>query len=180
MNMKRQSYIFRIVMVIGAACWMAFSGIGWAGDTAPEAMQKMAPFIGKWKTVSLYPERGLMVPGQLEYRWVLGKNWVLVIFEGQHPERKYWEAIAMIRYDPEKKCYISHDYFNERDPVLMTGFWINSRTIRFEIRDDNGSSGIDYTVNPDGSIYQENWILPKGKERKVTLKTDYTRCLPDN
>jgi hypothetical protein len=175
MNMKRQSYIFRIAMVTGAACWLMFSGIGRAGVTAPEAMRKLAPFMGKWKTVSLYPQQGLKVPGQLEYRWVLGRNWVLVIFKGRHPERTYWEAIAMIRYDPEKKCYISHDYFNERDPLLMTGYWITPETLRFEMKGDHGSSGIDYTVKPDGSIYQENWIHPGGSRRKITLKTDYTR-----
>lgn len=161
--------------LIGVACWLVFSQIGTAADVASEAMQKMTPFVGKWKTVSLYPERGLKVPGELEYRWVLGKNWVLVIFVGQHPERKYWEAIAMIKFDVEKKCYISHDFFNEMDPVQMIGFWVTPRTLRFEMKDTDGSSGIDYTLKSDGTIYQENWILPKGKKRKITLKTDYTR-----
>jgi hypothetical protein len=162
-------------LVIGVVCWMVLSGFGRAVDRASGAMEKLAPFIGKWKTVSLYPGRGLQVPGELEYRWVLGKNWVLVIFTGQHPEREYWAAIAMIKFDPIKKCYISHDFFNEGDPIQMTGFWITPTTIRFEIKDEKGSSGIDYTVKPDGAIYQENWILPKGKGRKITLKTDYTR-----
>jgi len=175
MNMNRQSHLFRVGILIGVACWLAFSGLGTAGDTTSDAMEKLAPFIGKWKTVSLYPERGLKVPGKLEYRWVLGKNWVLVIFEGQHPERKYWEAIAMIKFDVEKKCYISHDFFNEMDPILMTGFWITPRTLRFEMKDDGGSSGIDYTVKSDGTIYQENWILPMRKSKKITLKTIYTR-----
>lgn len=152
-----------------------FSGFFVNGETPSEAMKKLTPLIGKWKTLSLYPDKGLKVPGDLEYRWVLGKNWVLCDFVGRHPEREYWAAIAMIKFDPSKKCYVSYDFFNADNPIVMTGRWISAATIRFELKNEQGSSGIDYTVKEDGTIYQENWVLPEGKEKKITLKTDYTK-----
>ena len=175
MNMNIRPSGFRSAILLFLVGWMAVSGVTPDAGTTSDAMQRMTPFIGKWKTVSLYPDRGLRVPGELEYRWVLGKNWVLVIFVGQHPERVYWEAIAMIRFDPVKNCYISHDFFNDGDPIKMTGSWITPRTIRFELEDEKGLSGIDYTVKADGTIFQENWIIRKDKKKKVTLKTTYTR-----
>ena len=173
MNIRLSGFISAISLFL--VVWMAVSGMISAAGTTSEAIQRMEPFIGKWKTVSWYPDRELRVPGKLEYRWVLGKNWVLVIFIGQHPEREYWEAIAMIRFDPVKNCYISHDFFNDGDPIVMVGYWISKKTLRFEIKDDKGLSGIDYTVKEDGSIFQENWIVRKGKKKKVTLKTTYAR-----
>jgi hypothetical protein len=173
MNIRPSGFISATLLFL--VVWMEVSGMIPAAGTTSEAMQRMAPFIGKWKTVSWYPDRGLRVPGELEYRWVLGKNWVLVIFVGQHPEREYWEAIAMIRFDPVKNCYISHDFFNDGDPIKMTGSWITPRTLRFELEDEKGSYGIDYTVNSDGTIYQENWVIPKNKSKKITLQTTYTR-----
>lgn len=145
------------------------------GETKADAMKKLTPLIGKWTTLSLYPQSGLKVPGDLEYRRVLGKDWVLCDFVGRHPERAYWAAIAMIKFDAAKNRYLSYEFFNADDPTTMTGRWISPTTIRFEAEDDNGSSGIDYTVKKDGSIYQENWVLPKGKAKRITLKTDYTR-----
>jgi hypothetical protein len=167
-SMRKLSIIILLFMLL-------FSGVFANGETKSAAMKKFTPFIGKWKTLSLYPDRGLQVPGDLEYRWVLGKDWVLCDFVGRHPERNYWAAIAMIKFDAAKNRYISYDFFNADDPTTMTGHWISSSTIRFEVTDDNGSSGIDYSVTEDGSIYQENWVLPKGKTKRITLKTDYTR-----
>lgn len=151
------------------------SGLSAKEETKADAMKKLTPLIGKWKTISLYPEKGLKVPGDLEYRWVLGKNWVLCDFVGQHPEREYWAAVAMIKFDAAKNRYLSYDFFNADDPIIMTGRWISQATIRFEVKGDNQDSGIDYTVKKDGSIYQENWVIPKGKTKRITLKTDYTR-----
>ena len=154
---------------------LLFTGLFAKGDTKADAMKKLTPLIGKWKTISLYPEKGLKVPGDLEYRWVLGKDYMLCDFVGRHPEREYWAAIAMIKFDADKNRYLSYEFFNAADPTIMTGYWISPSTIRFEIKDENGSAGIDYTVKKDGSIYQENWALPKGKPKRITLKTDYTR-----
>lgn len=151
-----------------------FFGLFAKGETTSEAMKKFKPFIGKWETLSLYPDTGLKVPGDLEYRWVLGKNWVLCDFVGRHPEREYWAAIAMIKFDLSKKRYVSYDFFNVDDPIVMTGYWLSAQTIRFEVKNDEGSSGIDYTVKEDGSIYQENWVR-KGETKRITLKTDYSR-----
>ena len=164
--MKRLSIIVLIMLL--------FSTIFTYGATKTGAMDKFKPFIGKWETQSLYPDTGLKVPGDLEYRWVLGKNWVLCDFVGRHPERKYWAAIAMIKFDVSKNRYISYDFFNADDPVIMTGYWLSAKTIRFEMKNDEGSSGIDYTVKEDGSIYQENWVR-KGTTKNITLKTDYSR-----
>ena len=73
--------------------------------SSAEAMQKLSPFIGQWQTLSWYPNRNLKVPGHLEYRWVLGKHWILVEFVGQHPEKEFWEAYALIKFDISKNCF---------------------------------------------------------------------------
>jgi len=146
-----------------------------AVEQVVEPMKKMEPFVGKWKTLSLYPDKGLKVPGVLEYRWVLGENWLMVDFVGDHPQRDFWAAIAMIKFDAKKNRYISYEYFNADDPTIMTGYWLNEKTIRFEVTGDTGSSGIDYTLTEEGAVYQENWVHSKKGKRKITLKTDYTR-----
>lgn len=146
-------------------------------EDAIAQMKKMEPFVGKWETRSVYPDRDRVMPGKLEYRWILGKNWLCVEFVGQHPEREYWEAYALIKYDPVKKRYLSYEYFNANEPTIMTGYWISADTIRFEFSDEKGSAGIDYTLikkGTDYTVYQENWVMPSGGERKITLKTDYT------
>ena len=148
------------------------------GDTFAEQMKKLEPFVGKWKTRSVYPGKDAVIPGDLEYRWVLGKNWMMVEFVGQHPERAFWEAYAMIKFDTATNRYISYDFFNADEPTTMTGAWISPQTLRFETRDETGSSegGIDYTIKADGTIYQENWRIDKDKGKQITLKTDYTRA----
>ena len=145
------------------------------GEAVTEPLNKMEPFVGKWKTLSLYPDTGLNVPGVLEYRWVLGKNWLLVDFEGLHPKRDFWAAIAMIKFDEKKNRYVSYDYFDADDPTIMIGHWLDQQTIRFEVSDKKGSSGIDYTLKKNDTVYQENWVHPRGGKRRITLKTDYTR-----
>lgn len=140
-----------------------------------EDMKKLKPFVGKWKTRSIYPEKGLEVSGDLEYRWILGKNWMLVEFVGKHPERAFWEAYAMIKFDKSRNCYISYDFFNANDPIIMAGIWISPKTLRFETENGKGKSGIDYTLKKDGTIFQENWFIPKNKKKKITLKTFYTK-----
>ena len=146
-----------------------------SGETLSSEMSRFHPFIGKWNTVSIFPESGLRVVGELEYRWVLGKNWVMVEFVGKHPEREYWEAYALIRHDSRGKHYVSYDFFNEKDPVQMIGKWISPRTLRFEISDKKSRSGIDYTIQDNGTVYQENWIEDPGKGKKITLRTYYSR-----
>lgn len=148
----------------------------YAGDEAKEQMKKMEPFLGKWITKSVYPDKNLTVPGKLEYRWILGKNYMMIEFVGNHPEREYWEAYAMIKYDKKKKKYVSFDFFDEGDPVVSVGYWMSKDTVRFEAEDQ--SWGIDYTLKKSKAgtvVYQENWVKPKDGKRKITLKTDYTR-----
>lgn len=138
-------------------------------------MKKLLPLAGKWQTTSVSQKTGFKAPGNLEYRYVLGGDWMFVEFIGKHPKRKIWQAYVMIKYDIEKKCYVSWDFFNKNDPVLMTGKWVKNNTLRFESEHDGVLSGIDYTIKKDKTIYQENWVINKEKNHKVTLKTHYKR-----
>lgn len=140
-----------------------------------QMMKKLKPLIGNWKTHSRYPDSGLEVNGDLKIRWILGGQWMFVEFVGQHPERSVWEAYALIKFDIKEKCYLSYSFFNEKSPVIMTGSWITNNTIRFETKIKTGISGIDYTVNSDGTIYQENWYIPDHGKKEVLLNTDYIR-----
>ncbi|MCP4221524.1 MAG: DUF1579 domain-containing protein [bacterium] len=170
--MKRNMYrVFFIFLML------AFYSLV-AAETPVDPMKKLEPFVGKWKTVSMYTQgalKGIKIPGDLEYRWILGKSWMFVEFVGHHPKRPYWEAYAMIKYDKAKGRYISHDFFNADDPVLMTGFWLSPQTLRFEIKSGKGKSGIDYTLKEDGTLYQENWSKSGTDEAVIRLKTWYTR-----
>jgi len=147
-----------------------------AGEAANEEMEKLRPFVGVWKTDSVFPDNGLRVGGELEYRYVLGGHWLLVRFVGAHPDRSFWEAVAMIRYDGEKDAYVSFDFFAAADPVRMTGRWISDATVRFLTEESGRTWGIDYTIREDGTVYQENWVVPAGGAKKVTLETTYSRC----
>jgi len=173
MRFKRTIFVFLLTFFLISTGVIAFSNDD-PLDAAAQ-MKKLEPFIGKWKTLSLFPGKDIQAPGDLEYRWVLGKEWLFVEFKGEHPLRPVWEAYAMIKYEPQKKCYLSFDFFNKNDPITMTGTWISPQTIRFETAAETGRSGIDYTINQDGTVYQENWLELKGQERKITLKTNYTR-----
>lgn len=143
--------------------------------TDSDPMEKLTPFLGKWKTMSIYQKDGLKAPGVLEYRWVLGKKWMFIEFVGQHPKRENWGAYAFFRYDKKRKCYISYDIFDEREPLFTTGHWLSKDTIRFEDKESKNKWGIDYTIKPDGAIYQENWVINKDGKRVITLKTYYTK-----
>jgi len=138
-------------------------------------IKKLKPLIGNWKTHSHYPDSGMEAYGELKIRWILGGQWMFVEFIGQHPERSVWEAYALIKYDSKKSCYLSYSFFNENNPITMTGSWISSTTVRFKIKTNEGISGIDYTVKEDGTIYQENWLAPAQGERQVLLKTLYRK-----
>jgi hypothetical protein len=146
-------------------------------DTISIQMKKFEPFIGKWKTRSIVPGRKLELSGDIQYRRILGKNWLLVEFVGQHPERDFWEAYVMIKFDVIKGLYVSHAFFSADDPTIMTGSWISDKTFGLEIKDKKGKSvsGINYTVKADGTIYQENWKIDDTNQRKITLKTYYTK-----
>ncbi len=145
-----------------------------SADTLTSEMQRLQPFVGKWKTRSVYPDSGLTAPGVLEYRWILGGKWLFIEFIGKHPKRKHWGAYSFIRHDKDRKCYLCYDIYDETAPILSTGYWIDKQTIRFEDRNAKIHWGIDYTIRRDGSIYQENWVMREGK-RSITLKTTYKR-----
>ena len=138
-------------------------------------MKRLVPLAGKWHTTSISQKTGFKAPGELEYRFVLGEDWMFVEFIGKHPKRKVWQAYVMIKYDIGKKCYVSWDFFNKNDPVLMTGEWIKENTLRFKSEHEGILSGIDYFVKEDKTIYQENWVIDKEKNHTITLKTYYKR-----
>jgi len=171
--MRRLS-VFLFMMVIAAV-------LSHAADqpvTAQEQMNKLEPLVGKWKTLSFFTGKAEGIPGELEYRRVLGKNWLLVEFVGKHPEREYWEAYVMIKFDATKNAYVAYSFFGVDGPVIQTGSWVSEKTFRLEIRDEKGnSSGIDYNVKDDGTIYQENWLLDKDNQRQIRLKTVYTKIV---
>jgi hypothetical protein len=138
-------------------------------------IQKLTPLTGHWKTHSTYTESGVEAQGDLKIRWILGGQWLLIEFVGQHPKRTVWEAYALIKYDSKKHCYLSFSFFDENSPVTMTGSWITPHTVRFLTKTENGSSGIDYTIKKDGTIYQENWMCSDQGKPQILLKTVYRR-----
>ncbi len=144
-------------------------------DSTSDKMKRLTPFLGKWKTLSIYQNNGLKAPGVLEYKWILGKKWMFIEFIGKHPKRKVWGAYGFFRYDQKRKCYISYDIFDENEPAFTTGYWLKDKTLRFEDKNNKKPWGIDYTIKKDGSIYQENWLINKDKKRIITLKTYYTK-----
>lgn len=163
-------------MAVGAGILIAGVADLSAGAVWSPEMNKLNPLAGKWKTESTYPESGLKVPGDLEYSYVLGGHWLMVRFIGHHPERSYWEAVAMIKYDHDSRSYVSFSFFNRGDPVRMTGDWISETTIRFSVKEPDRSWGIDYTAKEDGTIFQENWLIGPSGLKKITLQTRYVRA----
>ena len=161
-----------IIFLLFGVGFMNF--LGALDNNNDDMMRKLSPFVGKWKTRSVFPESGQVVHGKLEYKFVLGGNWVHIKFVGKHPDRPFWEAIAMIKFDRKKNGYVSYAFFNADEPGIMAGRWISKKTFRLESKNEKGAMGIDYTVKQDGSIYQENWIVPKGGKRKITLRTNYS------
>lgn len=175
-TMKKKQIQFRNrITKIAVPVILFFACQLYASTGSGQTIERLTPFIGKWKTLSLFPESGERVSGNIEYSWVLGKNWVKVEFKGNHPERDYWEAHAMIRFDRMKNYYLSYDFFNTSDPILMIGRWISPDTIRFEFQDEEQHWGIDYTVRQDGTIYQENWQIMTDHQKKITLQTEYQK-----
>ncbi len=61
-------------------------------DTSSDQMERLTPFLGKWKTLSVFQNSGLKAPGVLEYKWILGKKWMFIEFIGQHPKRNVLSA----------------------------------------------------------------------------------------
>jgi hypothetical protein len=138
-----------------------------------DGQSKLNFLAGEWKTVSEFTSSGMKVEGNLTYYWVIGGEWLHCRFIGNHPDRPYWEAVAMMRFDSESGRYVSVAFFNDQMPVTMYGIAVGENTIRFERTIDDGKTGIDYTDKGNGTVYQENWIEING-ERTITLKTDYT------
>lgn len=147
-----------------------------AQDSETESMlDKLSFLVGEWKTTSTFPSTGQQVHGDLSYKFVLGKTWIKFEFIGDHPER-IWEAHGMIKYDVTSKKYRTTAFFSAEEPVYYYGEWISERTVRFELNLDGTVRGIDYNSKPDGTVYQENWVLTSDGKREITLKTDYSKA----
>ena len=131
---------------------------------------------GRWATESEIIPTGELAPGDLEYKWVLGGLWMQVEFHGQHPGGAVWEAHVMMQYDYASSLYRAFAFFNGQEPYLYTGSMLDERTFRISHTSENGAqTGIDYRNNGDGTVYQENWLLSDDGQRRVTLKTEYSR-----
>jgi len=170
--MKRYSFLILIIFLLQTFCLMANNR-----SQMSEQMKKMEPFIGKWKTQSFYTGKQEEIPGEIEYRRVLGNNWLQIEFIGRHPQRDYWEAYVMITFEPKKNSYIAYSFFNADEPTIMNGMWISANTFRLGKPNEKGkmNNGIDYTIKKDGTIFQENWTLDKNGQRQIRLHTTYTR-----
>lgn len=143
----------------------------WGQERSPE-QQRLDFLAGSWTTLS-ETVKGDTIPGTLEYQWVLGKQWLRVVFIGEPDDGRVWEAYAMVKYDSESGEYVSYAFFNANDPVRYRGYPVDDSTLRFEYEGAEGTVGIDYHNRGDGTVYQENWSLSPGGERTITLRTTY-------
>ena len=157
------------------AVLVAASGTTVAAQTADlSAEHRRLDFLaGRWSTMS-ETGQGISIPGTLEYEWVLGGQWLKVVFVGQPEDGRVWEAYAMVKYEPTSSEYVSYAFFNANDPIRYRGYPLDGTTLRFEHETADGTFGIDYTDRGDGTVYQENWAMSPGGERTVTLRTTYT------
>lgn len=144
-----------------------------------DAMQQKLAFLeGDWKTVSTFTASGEVAPGTLSYHWVLGGAWLQCTFHGDRADGRVWEAHAMLRWDGQKGHYVSWAFFGPGDPIMYSGTALEDGTLRFEFTNNGARTGIDYCPRMADSVYQENWTIGPDGERRITLKTDYTRVAP--
>ena len=170
---RRVALLDRVGVGVGVAV-LLLSGAGSAGaqQSSPE-QQRLDFLVGDWATVSETSD-GVKISGTLSCHWVLGHQWLQVAFEGHPADGRVWEAHAMIKYDPERAEYVSYAFFNADDPVRYRGYPVDDTTLRFEHESTGGTFGIDYRRNPDGTVYQENWVMLVDGASRVTLKTSYS------
>jgi hypothetical protein len=134
--------------------------------------QRIDFLIGEWYTASEFPD-GRAAQGELSYRWVLGGEWMKVEFSGDHPGGGPWEAHGMQRWNPEQNAYEAWVFAAPGPPIRFHGTSDGPGHFRIEQSlESGGASGIDYRLQDDGSVHQENWITENG-ERRVTLETRY-------
>jgi hypothetical protein len=134
--------------------------------------ERIAFLVGEWRTSSEFPD-GQVGEGELEYRWVFDGQWMKVEFQGSHPQGAPWEAHVMQRWNPENDAYEAWVFRGDGPPLVYRGSSPEPGLFRVEHTSDAGVTiGIDYREQPDGSVFQENWMIDEG-ERSVTLKTTY-------
>lgn len=145
-------------------------------DTKHQKRQNRLDFLaGDWDSESTYLASGLKVKGHLVYEWVEGGAWLRCTFVGQHPEYKVWESHEMIKWDKDKKEYLAYTFSNSGEMVLYQGEEIDASRVRFWIEREKIRQGLDYIQRKDGSVYQENWLITPAGERRIWLKTEYTK-----
>ena len=142
------------------------------------ALKKIDYLVREWRTVSTFVSTGVEAPGYLVYRWILGGNWMHCEFHGEAPGRDYWEAYALITYDPETGNYRSYAFFAGSAPTSYTGIWNGVDTVTFTT-DKPDSQGrlnrISYKRLPDATVFQLNETTNEEGEWVPTLRTVYNR-----
>lgn len=149
---------------------LALAGSALAQDTTTVEMNKKLDFlIGKWKTASTVGEA--TYPGDLEYEYIMNKNWIKITFVGKNPARAYWEAHGLMNYDEKASKYVSWVVFNKGNPVPAYGHWADENTFRMEY----GNGGIDYKKTEGGGVLQINYNIDAEGKRTKTMTTTYER-----
>jgi hypothetical protein len=150
-------------------------------DAAVQAaeLKKIDYLVGEWRTLSTFVATGVEAPGYLVYRRILGGSWILCEFHGEAPGRDYWEAYALITFDPAVGKFRSYAFFGGGSPAVSTGAWNGTDTITFTT-DEPGAGGrlsrISYKRLPDGTVFQLNEATDDNGEWHPTLRTDYSHA----
>lgn len=162
-------YVFRTLL-----CFLLLLSTLATAQEETNALDAISFLEGSWQTKSLFTRDDSTAPGVLTYQRVLGGAWLKVTFIGDHPSGRVWEAHGMIGPNPAGDGYISHIFFGPGEPAVYSGLMLEDNVFRLETTFNGRTSGIDYRPQPDGTVYQENWVLTDDNQRYITLKTWYT------
>jgi hypothetical protein len=173
----RKAIIIGIGCVALAACFASAQ----VSDASVqiEELKKIDYLVGEWTTLSTFVSTGIEAPGYLTYRPILGGTWILCEFHGNAPGREYWEAYALITFDPEIGNFRSYAFFGGSAPATYTGVWNGIDTVTFTT-DKPGANGrlnrISYKRMPDGTVFQLNEATDEKGDWQPTLRTAYSHA----
>lgn len=171
------------IMALGLSICLAAAPSG-LGAQAPAPAQ-LSPeharidfLVGEWRTESTFPD-GRVGRGELSYRWVLDGSWMKVEFLGDHPAGAPWAAQVMQRWNADAGRYESWVFGGDGPPLHYRGesegpghFRVTCTPGAADPAGAGTTSGIDYRLQTDGTVLQENWVL-EGDQRRMTLRTRY-------